>query len=58
VKLLTLALLAHPGHGHTDPGSLTHYLTEPIHVIPLALAAGAAVVGTWLGRRWIARVRR
>jgi hypothetical protein len=58
VKLLTLALLAHPGHGHTDPESWTHYLTEPIHVVPLALAASAVVVGTFFGRRWLARVRR
>jgi hypothetical protein len=58
VKLLTLALLAHPGHGHTAPESWTHYLTEPVHVIPFALAAGAVVTGAWLGRRWFARTRQ
>jgi hypothetical protein len=58
MNLFTLALLAHPGHGHTDPESWTHYFTEPVHVIPLALAVGAAVATGWLGRRWFARVRR
>jgi hypothetical protein len=49
---------AHPGHGHTDPGSWTHYLTEPVHVIPLALAVGAVVAGGWISWKWLVRVRR
>lgn len=58
MKLSMLALLAHPGHGHTDPTSWVHYLTEPVHVVPFALAAGAAGASVWFGRRWLARVRR
>jgi hydrogenase/urease accessory protein HupE len=27
---------AHPGHGETSGQTLTHYLTEPHHVLPLA----------------------
>jgi hydrogenase/urease accessory protein HupE len=34
----TLAF-AHPGHGHTEPTSWTHYLTEPVHVALLVIAA-------------------
>ena len=43
--LLTSPLLAHPGHG-TDGGSheMTHYLTEPVHVAPLVVAALVGVV--------------
>ena len=53
--LLVPALaLAHPGHGETDPGSWTHYLTEPVHVI--VLAAVVAVIAAIGWRR--SRVRR
>jgi hypothetical protein len=41
---------AHPGHGHTDPGSWRHYLTEPVHVGVLASAL-AFVVSVILYRR-------
>jgi hypothetical protein len=60
VNLATLLafLAAHPGHGHTDPESWTHYLTEPAHVIPLALAVGSIVAVGWFGRRLLARSRR
>jgi hypothetical protein len=59
VNLATLLVIfMHPGHGHTDPASWTHYLTEPVHVIPLALAAGAVVSTFWFGRRLLARSRR
>lgn len=46
--LFPTAAFAHPGHGHTDPGSWTHYLTEPVHVAAIAAAAlvviGSAVI--------------
>jgi len=59
VNLATLLVFfMHPGHGHTDPGSWTHYLTEPVHVIPLAFAAIAVVAGGWVGAKWLARARR
>lgn len=52
MKLRLAALLAlipnlahaHPGHGHTDPQSWTHYLTEPVHVAVLSAAAVAGLV--------------
>lgn len=30
---LPLASLAHPGHGETGGFTITHYFTEPVHVI-------------------------
>jgi hypothetical protein len=56
--LATLApgqAFAHPGHGHTDPQSWAHYLTEPLHVAMLA-ATAALVLPVLLVRR--ARRRR
>lgn len=47
---------AHPGHG-MDGGShaVTHYLTEPAHLAPLALAAVAGVAAAgfvaWVRRK-------
>lgn len=26
---------AHPGHGESEGHSLLHYLTEPLHIVPL-----------------------
>ena len=56
VVLATLALSfasaagAHPGHGLDGfASSALHYLTEPVHVAPLALAALA--LGLLLRRR-------
>ena len=43
-SLAPATAFAHPGHGHTDPDSWRHYLTEPVHVIPLAVLAVIAVV--------------
>ena len=46
----------HPGHGTTDPSSLVHYLTEPVHVIMLATAAATVAL---LGHAaWRALVRK
>lgn len=36
----SFSVLAHAGHGTTDSSQVTHYLTEPIHVI-LFFALGA-----------------
>ena len=42
-------LWAHPGHGDAaTPTGLPHYLTEPLHVIPLA---GIFVAAFLLGAR-------
>jgi hypothetical protein len=49
--VVTLALTgamvaeAHEGHGVVEPGnSLRHYLTEPLHVVPLLLVAAFVVL--------------
>jgi hypothetical protein len=34
--------LAHPGHGDTDGYTITHYFTEPVHVV-IAIAVLTAV---------------
>lgn len=53
---LAAPALAHPGHGK-DGGSheMTHYLTEPVHVAPLGLAAlagiAAAAFVVWYRRK-------
>lgn len=45
------AAAAHPGHGlGGDASGWLHYLTEPLHVAPLALAAVAGVL-VWRRRR-------
>ena len=46
---------AHPGHGHTDPDSLAHYVTEPVHAIPLALATAFVIIAV---AGWRIRARR
>ncbi len=56
VTVVTCPAFAHPGHGR-DGGSheMTHYLTEPEHIAPLALAVlvGAAAAGAvaWYRRK-------
>ena len=52
----TLALALHPGHGSTDPTSLLHYLTEPVHVVLLGMAA--ALVALLGAAAWRAIVDR
>jgi hypothetical protein len=34
----------HPGHGTTQPGSLVHYVAEPVHAVVIVLAAVALVL--------------
>jgi hypothetical protein len=51
---LPAQLLAHPGHGSTEPSSLEHYAIEPMHWMPVAglvLGFAAAVVVARLRRR-------
>ena len=58
ISTLALALapataLAHPGHGTTDPGSVAHYLLDPVHAMIFGVATCMAVftaVG-WRRRR-------
>jgi hypothetical protein len=48
----TLAtLLAHAGHGATDPASVGHYALEPVHSLPV-LALAAALVALLAYTRW------
>lgn len=42
-----LAVLAHEGHGHENPLSPGHYLANPEHAIPLALALAVVVFFVW-----------
>jgi hypothetical protein len=54
--MTTLALVLHPGHGLTEPSSLRHYLTEPIHVI--AIASAVAVIAVVASYAWRAYQRQ
>jgi len=49
--MLALLTFAHPGHGETDPGTWTHYLTEPVHVVALIAAACVTFVAVRSWRR-------
>ena len=46
-----LALFAHAGHGHENPLSPGHYLGNPEHALPLALAITLIVVLFLIGRK-------
>lgn len=37
-------VLAHPGHGVTDPETPAHYVLEPVHAIPVLLLVAACVM--------------
>jgi hypothetical protein len=39
-------VLAHPGHGETDPGSIAHFAFEPLHAVPVALLLIAVVASS------------
>ncbi|MGG9961359.1 hypothetical protein [Ferruginibacter sp. SUN106] len=43
VLCMPLVSLAHPGHGETGGFTITHYFTEPVHVI-VSLVALAGVI--------------
>jgi hydrogenase/urease accessory protein HupE len=50
--LVTAGAIAHPGHGHGNPLSPGHYVTNPEHAIPLTLAIATGVILiTWLANR-------
>jgi putative copper export protein len=55
--LVPAIAFAHPGHGASEPDSWLHYLTEPVHVIPLAIAVSLAVITGLAWRRLRARQR-
>jgi hypothetical protein len=42
---------AHPGHGQSEPTSVWHYLTEPLHVAVALAAVAAALLLARLARR-------
>lgn len=42
--LLPLACFAHGGHGHFHGWELAHFLTSPLHVVPMLLAVGAGAL--------------
>jgi hypothetical protein len=48
MSLVPAIAAAHPGHGHTDPRSWTHYVTEPVH----AAALIAALVALEISIQW------
>jgi hypothetical protein len=49
IATATRVALAHPGHGVTDPGSVTHQIVEPVHAVPWMLLSGISVVLTATG---------
>jgi hypothetical protein len=55
VALLALGLpsiaAAHPGHGHTDPDTWRHWLTEPVHLASIGAVTALAVAITVAWRR-------
>jgi len=42
IALLPFSAIAHDGHGISQAHSLMHYLTEPLHVIPVAVVVAVA----------------
>ena len=44
-------LLAHPGHGTTEPETISHYALEPIHLLPVAVLIAATGI-VWGLRYW------
>lgn len=52
-------LYAHPGHGNevaNNPHGLLHYLTEPVHFMPVA-TIGVVVLLLVTGRKFLQRFR-
>jgi len=41
--MLTSLATSHPGHGVTSPGSVIHYIAEPVHAMTIVLAAVALI---------------
>lgn len=42
--MLTSLASFHPGHGVTSPGTVIHYIAEPVHAISIAFAVVVLVV--------------
>jgi putative copper export protein len=53
VTLVPSLAFAHPGHGETQPDTWRHFVTEPVHVLSLAIAIVAitALFMIWWRRR-------
>lgn len=49
--ILPLVSLAHEGHGHEHPWSPGHFLANPEHSIPLAVAV--ALITVFVVRRYV-----
>ena len=46
IASLPVLAWAHPGHGDEPAGvGLQHYLTEPLHVLPIVLLAALSLIG-------------
>ncbi|MCU0706835.1 MAG: hypothetical protein MUF23_00935 [Pirellula sp.] len=45
---------AHEGHGHTRGDTPMHYVTEPMHWMPFAVAALFLAAFAWWGSRKLA----
>lgn len=43
--MLPLVSFAHEGHGFVHGNQIAHYLTSPMHAVPLALAV---IAGFWM----------
>lgn len=43
VAVAPAVVLAHPGHGVTDPDSVAHQIVEPVHAVPWLLLIGIAI---------------
>ncbi len=43
ISLNSVMLFAHPGHGNHTGHSLLHYITSPMHVLPLILVVGVGI---------------
>lgn len=44
--IFPLAAFAHSGHGHFGGHHLMHFLSSPVHLVPVLLALGAALYWT------------
>jgi len=48
-------VMAHPGHGLTDPQTLTHQIAEPVHasfwLLLIGIGVTLAATATWLWKR-------
>ena len=49
--VFALSAFAHGGHGVTPPTSLTHFLIEPLHLLPELAPLWLVVFAAWLLRR-------